>query len=136
MAEIMVNMTKEPTAELAVTGGGGLRLSAVTIPLVGETPTGGERTKFLPRPSKDLSIFISYTNFDPVKLLSADYIQINPYPVPQGWSRTKDTFSDSSQPRTSLQSGAGRAEDGPSHRQDHNGSVYSGLVLVSLINSP
>ena len=104
VAEIMVNMTKEPAAELAVIRGGGLRLRAVTIPLVGETPTGGERTKFLPHPSKDFSKFISYTNFDPVKLLSADYIQVNPYPVPQGWSRTKDTFSDSSQPRTSLQS--------------------------------
>ena len=77
-------------------------------------------------PSKHFSKFISYTNFVPVKLLSFDYIQVNPYPVPQGWSRTKDTFSVSSQPRTSLQSGAGRPEDGPSHRQDHNGSVYSG----------
>ena len=33
VAEIMVNMTKEPTAELAVIRGGGLRLSAVTAPL-------------------------------------------------------------------------------------------------------
>ena len=33
-------------------------------------------------PSKDFSKFISYTNFDPIKLLLADYIQLNPFPVP------------------------------------------------------
>ena len=55
VAEIMVDVAEEPAAELAVIRGGGLRLRAVTIPLVGETPTGGERTKFLPRPSKDFS---------------------------------------------------------------------------------
>ena len=33
VAEIMVNMTQEPTAELTVIRGGGLRLSAVTAPL-------------------------------------------------------------------------------------------------------
>ena len=80
-AQIMINMTKGPAAELAVIRVGGLRLKAVTIPLVGETPTGGERTKFLPHPSKDFSKFISYTNFYPVKLLSVDYIKVNPYPV-------------------------------------------------------
>ena len=40
---------------LARTGREGLRLKGVTIPFVGETPTGGERTKFLPRSSKDYS---------------------------------------------------------------------------------
>ena len=72
----MVNMTQEPTAELTVIRGGGLRLSAVTAPL---------------------KTFLSSS------------------PIPT-----------SSQPRTSLQSGAGRAEDGPSHRQNYIGSVYSG----------
>ena len=39
VAEIMVNMTKEPTAELAVIRGGGLRLSAVTFLFSSPIPT-------------------------------------------------------------------------------------------------
>ena len=55
---------------------------------------------------------------------------------PSGHQRSQVTTDRQTFGKASLQSGAGRAEDGPSHRQDHNGSVYSGLVLVSLINSP
>ena len=87
----------------------GLRLKEVKIPFVGKTPTGGESTKFLPRFSKDFfklnpvnlhSVNLSQVNLNPVKPLSVDSIQVNPYPVPQGWTGAKDTISDSSQPRT------------------------------------
>ena len=49
-------------------------------------------------------------------------------------SRIKKTNSKAATAIT--RNGAGRAEDGPSHRRGHKGSVYSGLVLVSLINPP
>ena len=55
------------------------KLITTRAPFEGETRTGGERTRFLPRASTNL---------------------YKPHPVPQGWSRTKDTYSDSSQPRT------------------------------------
>ena len=111
-AEVVVIKVDEaggPAAELAVTRKGGLRQRGVTTPFVGETPTGGERTEFLPRFSRDFfklnpvnlhSVNLSQVNLNPVKPLSVDSIQVNPYPVPQGWTGAKDTISDSSQPRT------------------------------------
>ena len=52
VAEIMVNMTKELAAELAVIRGGGLRLRAVTIPLVGKLLQGEKELSFSPAPLK------------------------------------------------------------------------------------
>ena len=105
---------------LARTGREGLGLKGVTIPFVGETPTGGERTKFLPRSSKDyfkphpVPHNHSYSWYQRPTIVGWRCQEYKSHPVPQGWSRTNDTRSDS----------------------DSDSSVYSGLVLVSLIYPP
>ena len=170
----MVDVAEDPAAELAGSREGGLRLKGMITPFVGETPTGGERTRFLPRSSKNFSKPFLKNHFNTIKPLSVDFMPVNLHRVLRGWSRTKDYYSESSQPRTiqsrssykvpagmeqrnrrfchppghqrcqttndrqtsskvSLQSGAGRAEEGPSYRRGHKGSVLSGLVLASLI---
>ena len=48
--------------------------------------------------------------------LSVDYTHVNLYPVLQGWPRTKDTFSDSSQPRTVRSRSSYKARTGVKHR--------------------
>ena len=55
---------------------------------------------------------------------------------PSGHQRCQVTTDRQSSSKASLQSGAGRVEERPSHRRGHKGSVYSGLVLVSLIHPP
>ena len=85
----------------------GLRLKGVTIPFVGETPTGGERTKFLPRSSKDYSkphpvpqnhSYSWYQRSTIVDWRCQEYKTDNLYSVPQPRSRTKCSRSDSSRP--------------------------------------
>ena len=76
----------------------GLRLG-VTIPFVGETPTGGENTKFLPRSSKDSFKPFLKTHHHTIKQLSVDHLPVNLYSVSQSWSRTKSSYSDGSKPR-------------------------------------
>ena len=136
VAEVVV-----PTGVLAGTRREGLRLKGVTIPFVGETPTGGERTKFLPRTSKDY---------------------FKPHQVPQCWPWAKDTICNNYPARTvhsgstdkalerlasgdrrlltshrgrqdatdrqtsctlRFQSGIRREEGGPSYRRGRQGSV-------------
>ena len=88
----------------------GLRLKGVTIPFVGETPTGGESTKFLPRSSRDFfKQFLKTQNFT-IRQLSVDHLPVNLYSdgsfspshlysVPQPWSGTRSTYSYGSRPR-------------------------------------
>ena len=82
VAEIMVDEVVDPAVELAGIRREGLRLKGVTIPFVGETPTGGERTKFLPCSSKDFfkpypvnlhPVNLYPVNFNPVRLLPVDW---------------------------------------------------------------
>merc|ERR1712055_1021898 len=89
---------------LARTRREGLGLKGVTIPFVGETPTGGERTKFLPRSSKDyfkphqVPLTHPYSWYQRPTIVGWRCQEYKPHSVPQGWFRTKDTRSDSSQP--------------------------------------
>ena len=89
----------------------GLRLKGVTIPFVGETPTGGESTKFLPRSSRDFfKQFLKTQNFT-IRRLSVDHLPVNlrsehqpssklqPCSEPQPGSRTRSSYSHSSRPR-------------------------------------
>ena len=55
----------------------GLRLKEVKIPFVGETPTGGESTKFLPRFSKDFFKQFLKTQHFTIRRLSVDHLPVN-----------------------------------------------------------
>ena len=94
------------------------------IPFVGETPTGGESTKFLPRSSRDFLKHFLKTQYFTIKQLSVDHLPVNlssehqprskhqprsehqpssehqPYSVPQPWSRTRSSYGHSSRPRS------------------------------------
>ena len=100
VVESTVVEVEVPAGVLAGTRREGLRLKGVIIPFVGETPTGGERTKFLPRSSKDFFKPFLKTHSNTIKQLSVDYLPVNLYSVSQPWSRTKDSYSDGSKPRT------------------------------------
>ena len=101
---------------LARTRREGLGLKGVTIPFVGETPTGGERTKFLPRSYKDF-----FKPFLKTQQLSVDHRPVNLYSVPQPCPRTKDSYSDGSKPREicSRRSHKARSRVEPDHRRLH-----------------
>ena len=89
----------------------GLKLKEVKIPFVGETPTGGESTKFLPRFSKDFFKQFLKTQHFTIRRLSVDHLPVNlrsehqpsselqPCSEPQPWSRTRSSYSHSSRPR-------------------------------------
>ena len=79
VVESTVVEVEVPAGVLAGTRREGLRLKGVIIPFVGETPTGGERTKFLPRSSKDFSKSFLNTHFNTIKPLSVDYMPVNFY---------------------------------------------------------
>ena len=91
------------------------------IPFVGETPTGGERTKFLPRSSKDFYKPFLKTHYNTTKQLSVDYLPVNLYSVSQPWPRTKGSYSDGSKPREicSRRSHKARSRVEPDHRRLH-----------------
>merc|ERR1712002_448857 len=72
---------------LAGTRREGLRLKGVTIPFVGETPTGGENTKLLPRSSKDFFKPFLKTHHYTIRQLSVDNLPVNHYSVSQPWPR-------------------------------------------------
>ena len=121
----------------------GLRMKGVTIPFVGETPTGGERTKFLPRSSKDYSKphpvphNHSYSWYQRSTIVGWRCQEYKPHPVPQGWSRTKDTHSDSSQPRTVQSRSSYEARSGvePDYRRLHHTPSHQRCQLP-LIGRP
>ena len=94
----------------------GLRLKGAIVPFVGETPTGGERTKFLPRSYKDF-----FKPFLKIQQLSVDHRPVNLYSVPQPCPRTKDSYSDGSKPREicSRRSHKACSRVEPDHRRLH-----------------
>ena len=102
----MVDEVVDPAVELVGIRREGLRLKGVTIPFVGETPTGGERTKFLPRSSKDyfkphpVPHNHSYSWYQRSTIVGWRCQEYKTQPVPQGQSRPKDTQSDCPQPRS------------------------------------
>ena len=69
VAESTVVEVEVPAGVLAGTRREGLRLKGVIIPFVGETPTGGERTEFLPRFSKDFSKPYLNTHLNTIKII-------------------------------------------------------------------
>ena len=78
VAEVVVATVDEVgelAMELAAVREGGQKQRRAVTPFEGETLPGGERTKFLPRTSKDY---------------------FKPHPVPQCWPGAMDTISDSS----------------------------------------
>ena len=111
----------------------GLRLKGVIIPFVGETPTGGESTKFLPRFSKDFFKQFLKTNHFTIKRLSVDHFPVNlsakhqlrsehqPGSVPHLRSRTSNFYSHSSRPRRvhSRQSVKACSQMEPNYRRLH-----------------
>ena len=100
----MVDVAEVPALDQAARREGDPRLIGMRTPFAGKTPTGGERTRFLPRSSKNFSKPFLKNHFNTIKPLSVDYMPVNLHPVLRGWSRTKDSYSESSQPRTILNS--------------------------------
>ena len=93
----------------------------MTIPFVGETPTGGESTKFLPRSSRDFfKQFLKTQNFT-IRQLSVDHLPVNLYSVPQPWSGTRSSYSYGSKPRKiySRRTHKARSRVEPNHRRLH-----------------
>ena len=94
----------------------------MTIPFVGETPTGGERTKFLPRSSKDYFKPHQVPHNHPYSWYQRPTIvgwrcqEYKTHPVPKGWSRTKDTYCDSSRPRQIRRRSSYKARTGVEQR--------------------
>ena len=138
VAEVVV-----PAGVLAGTRREGLGLKGVTIPFVGETPTGGERTKFLPRSSKDFFKPFLKTHYNTIKQLSVDYLPVNLYSVPQPRSRTKCSRSDSSRPgqiwsrsshkaRTRVESDNRRLRNSPSHQRSQAPTDRQATSKMSL----
>ena len=93
----------------------------MTIPFVGETPTGGERTKFLPRSSKDFFKPFLKIHSNTIKQLSVDYLPVNLYSVSQPWPRTKGSYSSGPKPREiySRRSHEARSRVEPDYRRLH-----------------
>ena len=115
----------------------------MTIPFVGETPTGGERTKFLPRSSKDFFKPFLKTHYNTIKQLSVDYLPVNLYSVPQPRSRTKCSRSDSSRPgqiwsrssykaRARVEPDNRRLRNSPSHQRSQASTDRQATSKMSL----
>ena len=80
------------------------KLITIRAPFEGETRTGGERTRFLPRASTSFNHPVShnhsYSWYQRPTIVGWRCQEYKTQPVPQGQSRSKDTLSDCSQPRT------------------------------------
>ena len=61
--------TEVPALDQEAIRRGDQSLIAIRAPLEGETPTGGERTEFLPRSSKDFSKPFLNTHLNTIKII-------------------------------------------------------------------
>ena len=100
MATVMVDVAEVPALDRAARIEGDPRLIGMRTTFVGKTQTGRERTRFLPRASSNFCKPFLKNHFNSIKRLSVDYLPVNLNPVLKGWSRTKDTYSESSRPGT------------------------------------
>ena len=84
----MVVVAEGPALDLEARRKGDQRLIGMRTPFEGETQTGGERTRFLPRASTNFYKPFLKNHCSKIKHLSD-------HPILVGWSRSKDNYSES-----------------------------------------